>query len=122
MKIKRRTKMNEKEKLNEIAIQASKDLCLTEEQMIALSTAVLKYIDRREDGWGPCTDDYITDYIMLYLDHKNIDVFESEIERIEYVLVNQVLYPFIDKVFDDKVFDKEGDYYLVNENGKRCLI
>ena len=115
--------MNEKEKLNEIAIQASKDLCLTEEQMIALSTAVLKYIDRfnnqhkDEDGWGPTTDDHITNYIMLYLDHKNIDVFESEIERIEYVLVNQVLYPFI-----DKVIDKEYDYYLVNEDGKICLM
>ena len=103
------------------AIQAKKEFpAFSEEEMIKLSKTMLKCIDRfnTKMEWL-CDDEDFANLLKLYLDEEKIKfkLSEDEFVKFQRVLLDQVLYPFI-----DKVIDKEGDHYLVNEDGKICLM
>ncbi len=103
------------------AIRAKKEFpAFSEEEMIKLSKTMLKCIDRfnTKMEWL-CDDEDFANLLKLYLDEEKIKfkLSEDEFVKFQRVLLDQVLYPFI-----DKVIDKEGDYYLVNEDGKICLM
>lgn len=88
--------------------------------MIKLSKTMLKCIDRfnTKMEWL-CDDEDFANLLKLYLDEEKIKfkLSEDEFVKFQRMLLDQVLYPFI-----DKVIDKEGDHYLVNEDGKICLM
>ena len=101
------------------AIRAKKEFPkFDEEEMIKLSKTMLKCIDRFNANmeWL-CDDEDFANLLKLYLDEEKIKLSEDEFVKLQRTLVDQVLYPFI-----DKVIDKEGDHYLVNEDGKICLM
>lgn len=101
------------------AIRAQKEFpIVSDEEMIKLSKTMLKCIDRfnAKMEWL-CNDEDFEKLLKLYLDEEKINLHADEFEKLQRVLLDQVLYPFI-----DLVINKEGDHYLINEDGKICLM
>ena len=101
------------------AIRAQKEFpIVADEEMIKLSKTMLKCIDRfNEKMEWLCNDEDFAKLLKLYLDEEKINLRADEFEKLQRVLLDQVLYPFL-----DQVIDKEGDHYCVNEDGKICLM
>lgn len=101
------------------AIRAQKEFpIVSDEEMIQLSKTMLKCIDRFNTKMERlCNDEDFAKLLKLYLDEEKINLRADEFEKLQRVLLDQVLYPFI-----DLVINKEGDHYLVNEDGKICLM
>ena len=101
------------------AIRAQKEFpIVADKEIIKLSKTMLKCIDRfnAKMEWL-CDDEDFANLLKLYLDAEKIKLSQDEFVKLQRVLLDQVLYPFL-----DQVIDKEGDHYRVNEDGHICLM